>query len=197
MRFLNRKFPSLIAALTIGVACVPALAQTPSYNLGRTPTPEEIKAWDTAVGPDGKGLPPGSGTAKQGAPIYARKCAACHGKTGTETVVEVPPRRFVGGQGTLKSLHPVKTIGSYWPFAVSIWDQINRAMPPGEEGSLKPDEVYALTALLLYWNGIIQESTVLDAKSLPKVRMPNRNGFVPAWPPQYQSGEKRLYGQYP
>ena len=197
MRFLNRKFPVLIAAATTSVACVAVLAQTPTYNLGRTPTQEEIKAWDVAVGPDGKGLPAGSGTAKQGAPIYARKCAACHGKNGTEPVPQVPPRPFVGGQGTLKSLNPLKTIGSYWPFAVPIWDQINRAMPPGEEGSLRADEVYALTALLLYWNGIIKENDVLDAKTLPKIQMPNRNGFVPPWPPQYKIGEKRLYGQYP
>ena len=197
MRFLKRRFPALVAAISINVACVAMLAQTPIYNLGRAATQEEIEAWDVAVGPDGKGLPPGSGTAKQGAPIYARKCAACHGKTGTETMLDVPPRRFVGGQGTLKSLSPVKTIGSYWPFAVSIWDQINRAMPPTEEGSLGADEVYALTALLLYWNSIIKENDVIDAKSLPKVQMPNRNGFVPPWPPQYKIGEKRLYGQYP
>jgi hypothetical protein len=196
MRFLKCNFPVLIIAATVSVGCVAVLAQS-TYNVGRTPTSEEIKAWDVAVGVDGKGLPPGSGTAKQGAPIYARKCAPCHGATGTEAIGSVPPRRFVGGQGTLKNLNPVKTIGSFWPFAVPIWDQIYRAMPPGQEGSLKPDEAYALTALLLYWNGIIKENDAMDAKSLPKVQMPNRNGFVPDWPPQYKIGAKRLYGQYP
>ena len=197
MQSLNHKFAGLLTGLALGLFCVAALAQSPTYHLGRTATQEEIKSWDVAVGPDGKGLPPGSGTAKNGAPIYARKCARCHGKTGTETMLEVPPRRFVGGEGTLKSLNPVKTIGSFWPFAVSIWDQINRAMPPGEEGSLSVNEVYAVTALLLYWNGIITDNDVVDAKSLPKIQMPNRNGFVPMWPPQYKIGEKRLYGQYP
>lgn len=85
----------------------------------------------------------------------------------------------MGGQGTLTSIHPVKSIGSFWPFATTVWDFINRAMPAGQEGTLTADEVYALTAFLLYRNGIIQESDVIDAKSLPKVQMPNRNGFVP------------------
>ena len=179
-------------------ACVAALAQSPAYNLGRTPTPEEIRAWDISVGPAGKELPPGSGTAKEGAGIYAKKCAACHGPT-LEGGNGVP--RLMGGQGTLTTLQIRRSIGSYWPFATTIWDYINRAMPWNkaweEKSPLSADEVYALTAFLLYRNGIIQESDVMDAKTLPKVQMPNRNGFVPPWPPQYKSGEKRLYGQYP
>jgi S-disulfanyl-L-cysteine oxidoreductase SoxD len=191
--FTMRRFLNLLVAVTALAGCVVALAQAPTYNLGRTPSEAEIRAWDTAVGVEGKELPPGSGDARQGAPIYAKKCAGCHGPTGKEG----PSRILVGGKGTLKDLSPVKTIGSYYPFATTVWDQINRVMPDNKEGSLSAEEIYSLTALLLYWNGIIQENDVLDARSLPKIQMPNRNGFVPPWPPQYKIGEKRLYGQYP
>lgn len=169
-----RYFNFVVMALA---TCVAALAQTPTYNRGRTPTAEEIQAWDITIGPEGKELPPGSGTAKDGAKIYAEKCARCHGPTGTEGPVTPP---LVGGKGTLTSIHPLKTVGSFWPFATTVWDYINRAMPYDKEGSLQPREVYALTAFLLYRNGIIKEDEVMDAKSLPKVQMPNRNGFIPA-----------------
>jgi cytochrome c len=130
---------------------------------------------DNAVGLEGKELPPGSGSAKQGATTFAmRGCAGCHGSTGTEG----PAPALVGGVGTVAGPNPVRTVGSYWPFATSIWDFINRAMPLNQGGFLSADEVYALTAFLLYRNGIIQESDVMDAKSLPKVQMPNRNAFV-------------------
>ena len=182
MRYGSSK---VLVPVMVLATCVVAVAQTPTYNLGRTPSAEEIRAWDISIGPEGKELPPGSGTAEQGAPIYAQKCAACHGSTGAEA--RGPSRSttrrsrapLVGGQGTLTSIHPVKSIGSYWPYATTVWDYINRAMPADQVGSLTADEVYALTALLLYRNGIIQESDVIDAKSLPEVRMPNRNGFVP------------------
>ncbi len=157
---------------------LPSLAQTPTYNLGRTPSAEEIRAWDIAIAPAGKELPPGSGTAKEGAPIYAQKCAQCHGPTGTEA--KFLHGALVGGKGTLASPRALRTVGSFWPYATTLWDWINRAMPLYEEGSLSPDQVYALTAFLLYRNDIIKESDVMDAKSLPKVQMPNRNGFVPA-----------------
>ena len=194
--------PSLVvAAMALVPFCgIASRAQTPTYNLGRTPTPEQIRAWDFAIGPAGKELPPGRGTAKEGAKIYAQKCAACHGPTGAEG--EPPPtgRRMapplVGGNGTLNTDRPVKTIGSYWPFATTIWDYTYRTMPLFEEGSLSAEEVYALTAFLLYRNGIIQESDVMDAKSLPKVQMPNRNGFVPAWP-EWKPREARPFGAYP
>jgi S-disulfanyl-L-cysteine oxidoreductase SoxD len=153
-----------------------ALAQTPRYNLGKTATPEEIRAWDISVGPDGKELPPGSGSAMEGAKLYAQYCAACHSATGEDA--KGSPR-LVGGKGTLNTPMPIKTVGSYWPFATSIWDYINRAMPRNKPGSLTADQVYALTAFLLYKNGIIQENDVMDAKTLPKVQMPNRNGFQP------------------
>ena len=154
-----------------------AAAQTPDYsNVGRAPTPEEIRTQDIGIAPSGRNLPPGSGTAQQGAVIFAAKCAVCHGETG-EGGSTAPP--LLGGKETLNTPRPVRTIGSYWPFATTIWDYVNRAMPRNQAGSLKPDEVYALTAYLLYRNDIIREPDVISASTLPKVQMPNRNGFVP------------------
>ena len=173
MRWFNLLAPGMAVA-----ACVAALAQTSTYNLGRTPNEEEIRSAGILIDPAGKELPPGSGTAQQGAPIYAQKCAACHGPNG-EGGGPLGPR-LVGGKGTFNTPLPVKTIGSYWPYATTIWDYIRRAMPPKGEGTLNADEVYALTAVLLYRNGIIKEDDVLDATSLPKVPMPNRNGFLPS-----------------
>jgi mono/diheme cytochrome c family protein len=169
----------LSAGIFLLVATV-ALAQAPSYsNVGRTPTKQEIEAWDISVGPDGKGLPAGQGTAKDGAPIFAAKCAVCHGPEGQGG--KIGPR-VVGGIAdteTLTTLHPVRTVGGYWPYATSVWDFIRRAMPRQESGTLTPNEVYALTAFILAKSNIIKEDDVLDAKTLPKVQMPNRNGFVP------------------
>jgi S-disulfanyl-L-cysteine oxidoreductase SoxD len=173
-----------VMVVAVNIAGVTVLAQTPTYsNVGRTPTQEEIRAWDIAIGIDGKELPPGSGTAKEGAQIFARKCAGCHGpdlKGGWLIAEDIPRAALVGGKGTLVTSHPVMTIGSWWPFATTLWDYINRGMPRGQGGSLSANEVYAVTAFLLYKNDIIQESDVLDAKTLPQVQMPNRNGFVPA-----------------
>ena len=134
-----------------------ALAQAPSYsNIGRTPTKEEIQAWDISVGPDGKGLPPGQGTAKDGAPIFAAKCAVCHGANGEGG--KIGPR-VVGGIAdteTLTTLKPVRSVGGYWPYATSVYDFIHRAMPRGQSGTLTPNEVYALTAFILFKSEIIQ-----------------------------------------
>ena len=178
MRWSDLLVPAVLVAV-----CAAAQAQSPTYGVGRTPSAEAIRAWDIAIGPEGKELPPGRGTAKEGATIYAERCAACHGQTGTEG----PFNRLVGGQGTLNTNRPVKTVGSYWPFTTTIWDYINRAMPVDNPGSLAPDQVYALTAFLLYRNSIIQETDVMDAASLPKVRMPNRNGFVPDPRPDWKA----------
>jgi hypothetical protein len=181
-----------ILALMTLLAAVSAAAQNPAYDLGTTPTEEEIRAWDIAVGPSGKELPPGSGTVKEGEKIFAQRCAACHGKTGTEG----PAPHLVGGQGTLNTPKPLKTPGSFWPFATTIWDYINRAMPLNKPGSLSADEVYSLTAFLLYRNDIIKETDVIDQKTLPKIQMPNRSGFDPPelrWKP----GMRRPYGYYP
>ena len=158
-----------------------ALAQTPTYkNVGRAPTKEEIQAWDISAGPDGKGLPAGQGTAKEGAPIFAAKCAVCHGANAEGA--KIGPR-LTGGKAeieTFTTLKPVRTLGAYWPYATTVWDYINRAMPRNNGGTLTPNEVYALTAFVLAKSSIIKEDDVMDAKTLPKVEMPNRNGFVPA-----------------
>jgi hypothetical protein len=180
------KFFVPVMALLSGVACGVALAQGITYHLGRTPTQEETKAQDISIGPEGKELPPGSGTVQEGEKLYAQKCAKCHGPTATEPKFLHGP--LVGGSGTLTTLHPLKTIGSYYPFPTTIWDYINRAMPLDKPSSLSAHEVYSLVAYLFYRNGIIKEVDVLDATSLPKVQMPNRNGFFPAkpeWKPGY------------
>src|ERR1700722_12536418 len=173
---MRSHFNFLIPAVVMA-SCFSAFAQTPDYkNVGRTPTPQEIQAMDIAIGIDGKELPPGSGNAKTGARLFNEKCAACHGES-QEGSAQAPA--LVGGKGTLTSLHPKMTAGSYWPFATTIFDYIRRAMPRFQEGSLKADEVYSLTAFILYRNDIIKEEDVVDAKVLPKIKMPNRDGFIP------------------
>jgi S-disulfanyl-L-cysteine oxidoreductase SoxD len=175
------RFSRLFVVGTVLLAANAVLAQTPDYkNVGRTPTKEEIQAWDIAIGPDGKGLPAGQGTAKDGAPIFAAKCAVCHGAEGQGGAIGP---RVVGGKAdteTLTTVRPVRTVGGYWPYATTVWDYINRAMPRSQSGTLTPNEVYGLTAFILAKSNIIKEDDVLDAKTLPKVEMPNRNGFVPA-----------------
>jgi cytochrome c len=143
-------------------------------TIGRPATQEEIQPWNIDVSPTGEGLPPGQGTVQQGSRVFATKCAACHGPTG----VEGPKDRLVGGQNTLQAAKPIKTIGSYWPYATTLYDYINRAMPFDAPQSLTADEVYSVTAWLLFQNKIIAEDMVLDAQALPKIHMPNRNGFV-------------------
>jgi cytochrome c len=169
-------------ALVAAFAAPASRAQLPTYHLGRTPTAEEIKAWDVTIPPDGKGLPAGSGTATEGESVYTKRCESCHGAKGQKPKYDPEATRrtiLVGGGGTLNTDKPVLTIGSYWPYATTLWSYINRAQPFDEPGSLTPDQVYAVTAYLLYLNGIIGQSDVLDARTLPAVRMPNRDGFVP------------------
>jgi mono/diheme cytochrome c family protein len=164
----------LASAMILGV-CAASLAQAPAFNLGKTLSAEEIQTFDpwTPISHEGKGLPAGSGTADEGAKIYTQKCALCHGQN------------LVGGQApslvtdTSGRQHfppfPVQP-----PFATVVWDYINRAMPMMiGSGTLKPNEVYSLTAFLLYKNGVIKEDDVLDAQALPKVKMPRRDIFVP------------------
>jgi cytochrome c len=145
------------------------------WDLGRPATAEEIRLWNIDVGPDGAGLPPGQGTVGRGAELYSAKCAKCHGATGTEG----PADRLVGGQGSLSSKDPIKTVGSYWPYATTLYDYIHRAMPYDAPQSLTPDEVYAVIAWLLHENGIVRDDAVIDAETLPAIRMPNRHGFIP------------------
>ena len=177
----------LTAAITLS-ACVTALAQGPTYQLGSTPSAEEIKARDTAISPDGRELPPGSGTVREGATVFAQKCTACHGSDALGGVVR--------GLVPLGNAKPVKIPFSLVPYATTVWDFINRAMPQTKPGSLTANEVYALTAYVLYLNDVIKETDVLDAKSLPKVRMPNRDNFLPAQP-EWKPGAKRPFGYYP
>jgi S-disulfanyl-L-cysteine oxidoreductase SoxD len=154
--------------------------QPATLGIGRAATPAEIAAWDIDVGPDGVGLPPGKGNAADGARIYTARCAACHGKSGREgpndvLVAEAAPNGFPFSQNPKVP----RAIGNYWPYATTLFDYIRRAMPPDAPGSLTDDEVYALVAHLLAWNQIIAVDAVMDAASLPRVRMPARDRFVP------------------
>ena len=148
-------------------------------NLGVEATPEEVAEWDISIQPDGEGLPPGSGTPLQGEPVYALRCLSCHGPGGKGQLNDV----LVGGHGTLNGPAPRKTLGSFWPHATTVFDYIRRSMPYQQPHSLSDDEVYALTAYLLFLNGIIGEDKVMDAATLPAVRMPNRGNFILAYPP--------------
>jgi len=151
-------------------------AQHPS--LGRPLTPDEIRKIDITIAPDGRGLPSGSGSVAAGEKVYAQKCQACHGLQGAGN----PMERLTGGIGSLTSGKPVKTAVSYWPAATTLFDYIRRAMPPTSPQSLTDDEVYAVTAYILSIDGVVAKDALLDAKSLPQVKMPNRDGFVRWWP---------------
>ena len=164
-----------IVALIVIAGVWPAAAQLPTYSVGRPPTAEEVQAWDLTIPSDGQGLPPGSGTAMLGKSIFVERCASCHGEKGEDPKYS----RLVGGQGSLATDRPIRTIGSFWQYATTLWSYIRRAQPFDEPGSLTPDQVYAVTAYLLHLNGIIGEQDVMDAKTLPLVKMPNRDGFVP------------------
>jgi len=169
-----------------------ALAQSPTFGLGRTPSDEEILAWDISISPTGEELPPGSGTPEQGRRLFLQKqCARCHGSGGTDGRAPrlVRPDRETNDPWRLGRILPIRS-----PYAPTVWDYINRAMPLNNEGILTVDEVYALTALLLSWNEVIPEDQVMDAKSLPMVEMPNRYAWaqLPDWMP----GMPRLRG-YP
>ncbi|MEX2262970.1 MAG: c-type cytochrome [Bryobacteraceae bacterium] len=161
----------------MAVACFFAtglLAQSPRYGVGRTPTDQEIRALGATVAPDGTGLPEGSGTAVEGRALFALRCAKCHGEKGAGDVG--PP--LVGGRGSLATPKPLKTVGSFWPYATALWNYVNRAMPFNEPGSLTDSQVYAAVAYILHLNEIVRENEVLNARTLPKIRMPNRDGFV-------------------
>ena len=193
MLFSKRDSVSTVAS-SIGVllllcTATTALAQGPTYRLGTTPSAEEIKARDTAISPDGRELPPGSGTVKEGATVYAQKCQACHGPNGTGT----PLHRGLIPLGNSK---PVKIQGSLVPYATTVWDFINRAMPSTKPGSLTPNEVYAATAYVLFLNDIIKENDVVDATTLPKIKMPNRDNFI-AVELDWKPGQRRPLGNYP
>lgn len=170
------KFDYVFAVAALWMMPVVCSAQGP--NLGRPLTPEEIRKIDITIAPDGKGLPPGSGSVSAGAAVYAKACQVCHGEKGAGK----PQDQLTGGLGTLASSKPVKTPASYWPAATTLFDYIRRAMPITSPQSLTNDEVYAVTAYLLSIDGIVSSDVVLDAKSLPRVKMPNKDGFVSWWP---------------
>ncbi len=149
-------------------------ASAQKYHVGRAATPEEIKSTDQFIAPNGTGLPPGKGTAADGRDIYSRRCARCHGAQGQGD--EEGP--LAGGKGTLNTAKPVKTVGSFWPYATTIYDYVHRAMPFDNPGLLDANQTYAVTALILHLNGIIGEKDEMNAQTLPKVKMPNRDGFV-------------------
>lgn len=159
----------------LGIFAISLDAQSPTYGVGRPPTPEEVKALDISITPSGRELPAGGGTAETGKSVYAAQCSRCHGATGKEGPEDV----LVGGAGSLKTLKPLKTVGSYWPHATTLWDYINRAMPYDRPGTLSTDEVYAVTAYVLHLNGIVSEREEISQTTLPRVRMPNRDGFIP------------------
>jgi mono/diheme cytochrome c family protein len=171
----------LAFALLMGA---PVLAQSLTYGVGRTPTAEEIRAWDISIGPTGEELPQGRGTVREGAQLYrAKGCAGCHGATAIDGKApllksKAGPEVELWARGRILPLRA--------PFATTVWDYINRAMPLNREGTLTADEVYSLTAFLLFINDVIAEDEVLDAKSLPKVKMPIGDDYaaLPEWKPR-------------
>jgi cytochrome c len=158
-------------------AVVASIVSSPvgAVDFGRPASPEEIKAWDIDVRPDGRGLPDGSGTVVRGKAVYEENCAACHGANGQDGIKD----RLAGGQGSLTSDKPLKTVGSFWPYATTLFDYIHRAMPYQAPGSLEVDDTYAVAAYILSLNGIVPADGKLDKQSLPKIKMPNRDGFIP------------------
>jgi cytochrome c len=176
---------SALIAAAAAASAMWLLAQSPKYGVGRTPAPEEIRAWDITIRPDGKGLPPGRGTVSAGKEVFTNRCARCHGASGEgrDSVA------LAGGAGTLTSPKPLKTVTSYWPYATTVFDYVRRAMPFDNPGTLTDDQVYSLTAFMLNLGGVVPADAVMDAKSLPKVEMPNRNGFVAD--PRPDTGKKK------
>ena len=163
-------------------------SQAFAFDFGRPATADDIKAWDIDVRPDGRGLPEGSGTVAHGKQVFADNCAACHGDNGQGGIKD----RLVGGQGSLASDMPIKTVGSFWPYATTLFDYVRRAMPYPAPGSLSTDDTYAVAAYILSLNGILPADGKLDRQSVPKIEMPNRDGFSPdpAFDPARLFGKK-------
>ena len=160
----------LVAALLVAP---PAEAQS-KFKLGRAATPAEIAAWNIDIAPDGKNLPPGSGTVTRGRDIFNTQCAACHGMKGEGGIAE----RLSGGRGTLGTPSPVFSVGSFWPYATTLFDYIRRAMPLNAPQSLPSDDVYSVAGYVLFLNDLMPETASVDAKVLTEFRMPNRDGFI-------------------
>lgn len=171
---------SLSVLMLIGCAGTTQTGTSKPPALGTPVGAAEIARWDISIPPSGAGLPAGSGSARQGQQVYDQKCLGCHGPKGAGK----PADALAGGIGTLASKTPVRTVGSYWPYATTLFDYVRRAMPITNPLSLTNDELYAVTAYVLALNGIIGEDAVMNAQSLPQVKMPNRDGFVSDWPPR-------------
>ena len=165
------------AGIIFGVSVARAAMAADLPNLGKPIDPKDIAPWDISIMPDGTGLPPGSGTPAQGAPIFAQKCAMCHGEGGKGGIA-APVTNFA----PKASLDGGKSIANFWPYATTVFDFIRRAMPYNKPHSLTDQEVYALTAYVLRLNNLISENDVIDAKTLPKVKMPNRDNFIIRFP---------------
>lgn len=166
-----------IAAVAVAACAVQPPAGKPPA-LGVAVSAEEVARWDISIPPSGAGLPKGGGTAREGLQVYEQKCLACHGPKGAGKPADV----LVGGVGSLVSKTPLRTVGSYWPYATTLFDYVRRAMPTTNPLSLSDDEVYAVSAYVLYLNGIVGEDVQMNAQSLPQVKMPNRDGFISDWP---------------
>lgn len=146
-----------------------------AQDFGRAAMSSEMALWDIDVRPDGRGLPPGRGSVAQGKLVFQENCVVCHGENGVGGIKD----RLAGGQGSLTSDKPVKTVGSYWPFATTLFDYVHRAMPYQAPGSLSNDETYAVVAYILSLNEVVPADVTLDRTGLPKIKMPNQEGFVP------------------
>jgi cytochrome c5 len=167
---------ALASAVLFGAGFAASAEEAKKFGLGRAALPEEVKAWDIDVRPDGKGLPVGQGKVSDGETIYNEQCAVCHGDFG-EGKGRWPV--LVGGRDTLKTHDPVKTIGSYWPYLSTVFDYVNRAMPFGNAQSLSADETYALTAYILYMSEIVDDDEfVLSNKNFTSIRLPNEKNFI-------------------
>lgn len=163
------------------VACATAQrADQPAPRYGEPVSAAELARWDISIPPGGAGLPAGSGTAREGLKVYEQHCLACHGAKG----VGKPADALAGGIGSLATKTPLRTVGSYWPYSTTLFDYVRRAMPLNNPLSLSDADVYAVSAYVLFLNGIIAEDTVMNAQTLPQVKMPNREGFISDWPPR-------------
>jgi S-disulfanyl-L-cysteine oxidoreductase SoxD len=172
----------MISAACLALCLAAGAASAEGPNLGKPIDPADIGPWDISVQPDGAGLPPGAGTPAQGARIYAEKCAQCHGPEGKGGVAGVTAAPLVGGGPITDISASMKTIANFWPYATTLFDYIRRAMPWQQPMTLANDEVYALTAYILALNKLIGENDTMNAETLPKVRMPNRDGFIIRFP---------------
>jgi cytochrome c len=176
---MSKSFKIALGAALLNVFATAAIAQVKketsrNYGIGHVATPEQLAGWDIDVRPDGKGAPAGRGSVKDGEKVYMDKCAACHGEFG-ESAGRWP--QLAQGKGTLASHDPVKTVGSYFPYLSSVFDYIRRSMPFGDAQSLENNELFAVTAYVLYLNDIVDDKFVLSKETWGQVKMPNAAGF--------------------